>query len=289
MTAVAAEGPGETRPDLWADLTSTIDRAGGSPDRLWIDDSKKVYAAGKGTARLEAAVRALAGAIGLDAPSSPLGWFSALGAGSLADVELERWVDGENLAEPAAVVVPPAPFDGARWRIRSVRSLVLGPERFNALLDTGTNKAGAHFEVFRRLLASVWDDGEEAISVRGDKHGGRHFYFDPLGRAFPDCWIDRGEEGPAMSRYVLRRDSRRLELSLVPRADADDGLVALASMVSKFLRECWMDAFNAHWRARLPGLRPTAGYPVDARRFREAIEPLCEARGLAPRQWWRMK
>ncbi len=78
----------------------------------------------------------------------------------------------------------------------------------------------------------------------------------PSGRAFPDCWIDRGEEGPELSRYVLRKDSRWLELSLVPRADADDGLVALASMVSKFLRECWMGAFNAHWRG--PDSRPEA-------------------------------
>ena len=72
-----------------------------------------------------------------------------------------------------------------------------------------------------------------------------------------------------------------------PRADADDGLVALASIVSKALREYWMAAFNAHWTTLIPGLRPTAGYPVDAARFRTAIEPMCQDRGIEANHWWR--
>ena len=66
-------------------------------------------------------------------------------------------------------------------------------------------------------------------------------------------------------------------------------LLALASIVSKSVREFWMDAFNAHWTSRLPGLRPTAGYPGDSGRFRRAIEPLCRERGLDPAVWWRAK
>ncbi len=310
MTAVTAEGPGEKRPDLWADRTSTLARAGGSPDRLWVDDSKKVYAAGKGLDRLESAVRALVEATGGVPPSSSSNWFSVLGAGSLPEVELHLWQEspatdqngchgsystsapsGQSITSRLPPMPPERPFDGSDWRIHSVRSIVVGPERFNTLLESGAKKSAAHFEIFRQLLTHVWTDGAdvESISVRCDKHGGRHFYFDPLGRAFPDLWIDRGEEGPDLSRYVLRQKGRHLELSLLPRADADDGLVALASMVSKFLRECWMTTFNAHWLARIPDLKPTAGYPVDAKRFREAIEPHCEARGLALRQWWRMK
>ncbi|HEU5117696.1 MAG TPA: hypothetical protein VFT74_13795 [Isosphaeraceae bacterium] len=289
MTAVTAEGPGDRRPDLWSDLASTIDRAGGLPDRLWVDDSKKVYAAGKGLDRLESAVRAVLEATGASVPQTLGGWFEALGAGSLADVELHHWEPTEQTSESTGKSRDSRPFEGSTWRIVSIRSIVVGPERFNADLERKGNKSLAHFESFRRLLGFVWNDRGDCIGVRSDKHGGRHYYFDPLGRAFPDCWIDRGEEGPELSRYVLRKDSRWLELSLVPRADADDGLVALASMVSKFLRECWMRSFNAHWQAIVPDLKPTAGYPVDAKRFREVIEPLCEARGLTLRQWWRMK
>ena len=40
--------------------------------------------------------------------------------------------------------------------------------------------------------------------MTGDKHGGRHYYFEPLSQAFPDAWIDRGLEGPELSRYTIR-------------------------------------------------------------------------------------
>src|SRR5262249_52406986 len=121
------------------------------------------------------------------------------------------------------------------------------------------------------------------------KHGGRHFYYEPLIEAFPDVWIDRGDEGPLLSRYTFRAPGRRLDLCLQPRADAECGLVALASIVSKTVRERWMERFNAYWAARIPDLRPTAGYPTDAQRFREIIEPHCAARNLHPGLWWRLK
>src|SRR5262249_41633173 len=114
-------------------------------------------------------------------------------------------------------------------------------------------------------------------------------YLEPLYNAFADAWIDRGAEGPRSSQYTIREGGRRLELTLRPKADAEDGLVALASIVSKAVREWWMAAFNAHWTARIPGLKPTAGYPGDSARFRTAIEEDCRARGLDVNLWWRAK
>ncbi len=299
MTAVAAEGPEDRVPDLWSDLAATVDRAGGDRDRLWIDDSKRIYQAGKGLDRLEAASLAVLSATGVPIPTNLSGLLEALGAGSLADAELSLWLDDRfdppvPSLEAAAMVartLSRRPLEGSSWRIRSVRSVVLGPLRFNRDLAASGNKSGAHFGAFARLLRGFWDDSAEVSTtwVRSDKHGGRHFYLDLLYQVFPDAWIDRGNEGPDLSRYTIRDASRRLDLSLQPRADANDGLVALASIVSKHLRERWMEVFNAHWTARLPNLRPTAGYPSDAARFREAIEPLCRRRGLQLTQWWRLK
>ena len=73
----------------------------------------------------------------------------------------------------------------------------------------------------------------------------------------------------------------------MPRADQGDGLVALASIVSKTVRELWMDEFNAYWLRRIPDLRPTAGYPSDAVRFRQAIEDVALAERHDPAHWWR--
>jgi len=300
MTAVAVESPDDRPPDVWNDLAQTVCRAGQHPDRLWVDDSKAIYGAGKGRDRLDATCLALAAAAGNDAapPATFGGLLAALGAGGLDGAELTPWLDADDLPFPCGASVSACeaacslrPFEGAPWRIAAVRTVVVGPARFNAGLDRTGSKASVHFEAFTRLLTGAWElaaDGA-ATHVNGDKHGGRHFYYGPLADAFPDAWIDRGVEGPDLSRYVVRGAGRRLEVSFRPRADAADGLVALASVVSKAVREHWMDAFNAYWCARVPGLKPTAGYPVDAARFRKAIEPLCANQGLPPALWWRAK
>jgi hypothetical protein len=64
---------------------------------------------------------------------------------------------------------------------------------------------------------------------------------------------------------------------------------ALASMASKYLRELAMEALNAFWRHRVAGLRPTAGYPQDARRFKAEIAAVQAELGIPDRQIWRMR
>lgn len=299
MTAVVAEGPDDCQPDLWADLGATVSRAGGDPGRLWIDDSKAILKAGRGRDRLEAACLAAVSAAVREPPRSFGSLLATLEAGTLADVELAPWlgdVDDPPWPRPESLSLlercpGPGHLAGAPWQIVAVRTVVVGPARFNAGLEQSGSKAKVHFAAFARLLHALWDRTHEGATtrVRSDKHGGRHFYLDALLELFPDVWIDRGPEGAGLSQYTVRSAQRRLELSLVPRADAEDGLVALASIVSKAVREAWMDVFNAHWTARLPDLRPTAGYPLDASRFRQAIEPECQARGLHPSLWWRTK
>jgi hypothetical protein len=299
MTAVCAVGPGDSPPDVWNDLSRTVDRAGGRADRLWIDDSKRVLACAGGFERLEASVLAALAAV---EPGAAGSWprdlsqgLHALGAGTLGDVELARWLEGAppriprggNGAAPAHSALA-----GASWRLVAIRSVVLGPERFNARLAELGNKAEVHFDLFRQLLDPLWRTGAERCArarVVADKHGGRHYYLPRLQRAWPEVWIERGLEGPELSRYVFHASHRRLELRLMPRGDSCDGLVALASLASKYLRERWMEVFNAFWRKRLPGLAPTAGYPTDAKRFRDAIEPHCRALGLDESVWWRRR
>jgi hypothetical protein len=168
----------------------------------------------------------------------------------------------------------------------------VGPARFNAGLARRGSKADVHFEAFADLLKRIWDNAGDdvAMSITGDKHGGRHYYFDRLGLCFPGLWIERGVEGAELSQYRVRGDrGRRLDLNLRPRADQANGLVAIASIVSKTIREIWMDGFNGFWCARIPGLRRSAGYPVDAQRFRRDIEAAALASGHHPDCWWRAK
>jgi hypothetical protein len=310
ITAVVAETIGASchaaraHPtlDFWGDLALTVDRAGGHPDRIWIDDSKAILHAGKGRDRLETACLAAFHAAHDQLPGCLADLVAILGAGSLAEIELNHWAtpQTETRAWPdsatrtvldALVTHRPLVPRLAPWRLVAIASVVVGPARFNGGLATHGSKAAVHFEAFDRLLKRIWDRASDGLAtfVTGDKHGGRHYYLAPLSQAFPDAWIDRGPEGPELSQYTIRDADRRLNLSLMPRADRCNGLVALASIVSKTIRELWMDIFNEYWRGRIPGLRPTAGYPLDAVRFREAIEPVASAEGHDPAQWWRIK
>jgi hypothetical protein len=60
-------------------------------------------------------------------------------------------------------------------------------------------------------------------------------------------------------------------------------------MASKYLRELAMGAFNEFWRRRVAGLRPTAGYPQDARRFKADIAGALASLGIDDRQLWRAR
>ncbi len=62
---------------------------------------------------------------------------------------------------------------------------------------------------------------------------------------------------------------------------------ALASMASKYLRELAMRALNDYWGGHVERLRPTAGYPVDARRFKAQIAERQAQLGIADRVLWR--
>jgi hypothetical protein len=308
MTAVAAESVADAEgldppSRFWDDLRDTVSRAGvrGGGGRFWVDDSKAVLKGGKGRDRLTASCLALLDAVGLAPPGSVQDLVGALcGAGS-DGAELARWL----LADVAPgsecgvgsvagsiggrLACRPLSPPGGTWRLSGARSEVVGPERFNEGLGRHASKAGVHFEAFARLLLWAWELGADGrpVHVCGDKHGGRHYYLGPLLSIFPDARIDRGAEGPESSEYTIRKSGRTLHLRLAPRADARDGLVALASIASKTLREEWMDVFNAFWASHVPGLRPTAGYPVDAARFRRAVEASAAALGLEPRVWWR--
>lgn len=299
MTAVVVESPDDRPPDVWGDLPRTVARAGGSEHKLWVDDSKKVNANRRGRDRLEAGTFALLAACGRPVSLDPAELFRALGAGEPDEVELASWQGSPKPGPRRDPETNPhwsafrkvSPFANAPWRLIDSRTILMGPSRFNAGIARHGSKATVHFEAFVDLLRHLWSDrGAEITKVRCDKHGGRHFYADRLHAAFPEIGqIDRVEESAERSVYLLREGGRTLELTLEPRADANDGLVALASIASKTARERWMDVFNEFWMARVPNLKPTAGYPVDAARFRAAVADEAKRLGLADSLWWRVK
>ena len=74
MAAVIAQSPDDREPDLWGDLASTISRARGPSERLWVDDSKQILKGGKGRDRLDQAAFATLQAAGIELPATYSSW-----------------------------------------------------------------------------------------------------------------------------------------------------------------------------------------------------------------------
>ena len=116
--------------------------------------------------------------------------------------------------------------------------------------------------------------------------GAQHCWLGQL--QFPDPLIEVHRESLAESVYRWGPPEERVEIAF--RAGGEAFLpAALASMASKYLRELAMRAFNDFWCAQLPDLAPTAGYPLDARRFKAAIAPLQARLGIDDRVLWRLR
>jgi hypothetical protein len=174
-------------------------------------------------------------------------------------------------------------------RLLDIRSVAVGPEELNAEMDRMGSKGAVLSNVTLRLLAAMIGGlADGPVYAQCDKHGGRNRYGAILQQIFPDDLVEVYEESRSCSTYRWGLAGRRTEVRFVVQGERFLP-AALASMVSKYLRELAMLAFNTYWQAHIPGLRPTAGYPLDARRFRQDIAACQQRLGVSDRILWRNK
>lgn len=248
---------------------------------LW-GDSKAIYKAGsKAGAGMEALERGVLVALALAGDEEPGSWpalVESLAAGSpgSAAIALAEAATLEKVALPLGRHDPSCHERAAALRPLltaggvapvAVRCRVVQPAAFNALLDRGLNKSDILSQATLDLaagLATLAGAGEPVV-VWCDRHGGRRRYAAIVSRAFDGAIVQPLEETAERSCYRFGPD-RRIEFSVGGEARLP---VAVASMTAKYVRELAMLAFNEFWRGRQPGLAATAGYPVDALRWRE--------------------
>lgn len=221
---------------------------------LLIGDSKRVFTQARGVGCLEPAVlgfvpassyRELLYRLGTTCPAAP--WYAG-------DVEL-----------------PPQPFLAG---VRGAWAKVVDPEEFNARTRT-RNKSDYLFEIAAELINTIRATLPAPLRILVGKQGGRQFY-----RA--------GLRARVSKILRVRAETRSRSAYEIPGAwidflqDAEDRheLVALASMLGKYLRERAMGLFNAWWAERVDGLKPTAGYGADGRRFWKDIRTAADRLGV---------
>ncbi|ADB15615.1 hypothetical protein Psta_0930 [Pirellula staleyi DSM 6068] len=253
---------------------------GGTVAPLLLADSKVVYSPARGLVDLELAILALA-ALQHPVPQTWHALWSTFAPQALPPADLP-WHQALELALPIASALPAIERTASELRLTfretgirlfTPRARAVFPGEFNDLVTRYGNKASLLSTVTLELARSWLDEVPPApATIFCDKHGGRSSYAALLQQLFDVGLVRTLHEGRAESRYQITYRDQPIELVFLAKGESQLP-TAVASMLAKYLREVAMIPLNRYWQALVPGLRETAGYPEDAKRFLAAIEP----------------
>ncbi len=271
-------------------------------------DSKAIYASGDSVEGLSTGVRFWLRQAGVElssfqdaldalAPSfsestTDLAWYQPLNGTSLK-AEIVRELD--ELLPVAVQEAALKKFHTARLQFLGSSAVAIDERQFNRNVERFGNKANLLSQASLSLAseclvqyANRQAQSVDVIHVYCDKHGGRSRYQALLMDVMPEVWFDVVQETPTRSDYQAKWGELDLQWSFIAKGDRLFAS-ALASMTAKWIREGLMSRLNAYWQTHLPSLKPTAGYPVDAKRFRSEIELIALKENLLIQDWWRSR
>lgn len=273
----------EGKEDLWAALAPAVSRKA-ARYRVAVDDSKRIYRAGRGLAILEESVLAFLLALRGSLPKDLKAFIQATGSSGTGYLDEYPWYRRRPLDLPLKGFPGRiqsharrirAAMDGAGVRMRNLRIYPVEVRDFNRGVRAKGSKAAVCFERVLRIIRWLWSQaGELPVRVLVDRQGGRSHYGALLGESIRPEHFDTVEENDTISHYRLAAGDRRMEVRFACDEDTRSLPVALASMSAKYTRELHMSLFNRFWQEHAAHLKPTAGYPQDARRFLGEIRKL---------------
>ncbi len=285
---VAASGE---LPCLWKRLKKMVGKTRSRSGRkLHINDSKQVYSPGVGLKELERGILAVAGTLG--AWPHQLDEFIALTAAhAVPDLREHAWYFSHNaetfpLQQDASSVRVmsnglKAEMDRTATRCIHLAARVVPERQFNKMVEATRNKSNALFSIAAVHLDFLLRTyGSQGLVIFCDRQGGRGHYGHLLRLMFEDWSLEVTSETDGRSEYKLQRGEDAVRIIFCEKAEALCMPVALASMLSKYLREAMMQRFNAFWKQHLPEVNPTAGYYGDGQRFLTDIQSKRQELGI---------
>lgn len=278
--------------DLYQLLKSSVAKTS-AKNRIKVCDSKSLYQSGGSIEALETSVFSLL-------EISPVNWRSLvefLGCAICGNQE-PSWLSNGRLELPMRA--EPERVDTLRDRflkscekpgveLVSIQTKTLFADQFNESVSVQGNKAtvlsATTLGLVNELLERVKGD---SVRIICDKHGGRSKYAGLLQHVLTDQLVEVVTESLETSRYRWKEGEREFQVEFNARGEGDLP-VALASMVSKYVREVYMKLWNQFWLEHLPSLKPTKGYPQDAKRFMSEIESVRSRLKISRESLWRCR
>jgi ribonuclease HII len=269
--------------------------------KLFIADSKNVYRPKGSIEKLETSVLsfllATTGVIPTDwSELVDLVWSQS---DQFADERLDRqvWLTGHSLKLPLKADIETIHSQAKRFKaccrknsvaLKRLCCVPIFAQQFNSQVDELGNKATLLSTETLKIVRQLLDQADDDVEVGCDKHGGRSKYAALLQQCVTQEFVMVGAESLDVSDYSFRESDRDVVIRF--QAKGESFLpTALASMVSKYVREVVMVLWNQFWQTKIPNLKPTKGYPVDAKRFKSDIAKMQAELGIADESIWRKR
>ncbi|HKQ48215.1 MAG TPA: hypothetical protein VJZ71_09120 [Phycisphaerae bacterium] len=291
VSAAALEVPAERADEcLWSQLKDGVGKTvNPRRGRVPIADSKLLYKPKEGLSRLEKSVLSaitvwrgmpphLRGLLGMTCPELPAKlaeypWYRE------ANPELPRKADAGGLLIATSLLRRTLAEAGVS--IAACFAEVLPEGHYNRLVNSTQNKAIVSGGLILRLMQRVADaypDHEIRFCI--DKQGGRDHYGRMLLQGFDTRRLRILEENERHSAYEMTDARGKWCVRFDEGGESLHLPTALASMLSKYLRELFMESFNDYWSRHAPTVKPTAGYYLDGHRFLKDIAPHVQSLGV---------
>jgi ribonuclease HII len=270
---------------------------GDDDPRVAIADSKALYSPALGLSALECGVLSCLAAIG-ERPTSVVALWNALAADSHSQRVALAW----HAAEEESLPISACPqrigqcaknllsgFAAVGAKLLSLRAAAIFPGQFNSACEQHENKATVLSLTTLELVKGLLDGlPARPVKITCDKHGGRDYYAGLIQHVFGEEPVRVVRESKAESVYRMTYRERKVEFHFLAKGERMLA-TALASMSAKYLREVALRPFNRFWQAQVPGLKATAGYPSDSRRFKAEIAVAQTRLGIADQILWRSR
>ena len=286
-------------PDVWKRLSRHVSKKKSVTGRkIHVNDSKAVYSPSLGVKELERSILSFLLA-SPDVFTPPSGQavgledvLSAVAPEVLQDMIACPWymphpagkfpLDNDLLSCSLFANSFRQEIERSQTSLVTLRARVMLEEPLNRLFDVMRNKANASFTfVAAHIDQLLRTYAHEGLIIFCDRQGGRCHYASLLQMMFEEWSLEIVSETPDYCHYRITRGEQVVPIIFAEKAEAKCISVALASMISKYLREALMDRYNLWWADQVPGIEPTAGYYGDGGRFLREIEAKRAELGIA--------